>query len=159
MPLTSSDKKDYILRMIEQIRRLVEAMLGKVRDPEEAQRLFAEARGSLAKLLGPLAGIAPRMDSATAGQMVGDADVLGAWAELTAAEAELAHAQGDEPAANAARRRALELALEAHLRTAEDRADLLALVARLRPSVDAQALAARHAEALAGLPSGHEAAA
>jgi hypothetical protein len=31
-----------------------------------------------------MAGIAPRMDSATAGQMVGDPDVLFAWAELTA---------------------------------------------------------------------------
>ena len=151
MPLTSSERKDYILRMIEQVRRLVEALLGKVRDPVEAPRLLAEAHGTLSALLGPLAGIAPRMDSATAGQMVGDPHVLGAWAELTAAEAELAQAQGDEPAASAARRRALELALEAHLRTPADRADLLALIARLRPLVDEPSLSSRHTEALAGL--------
>lgn len=157
MPLTSSDRKDYILRMIEQVQRLAAALLGKVRDPEEAPRLLAEARGSLSALLGPLAGIAPRMDSATAAQMVGDPDVLGAWAELTAAEAELAAARGDEPAAAAARRRALELALEAHLRTPTDRADLLALIARLRAGVDEQALGARHAEALAGVADGPEA--
>jgi hypothetical protein len=94
------------------------------------------------------------MDSATAGQMVGDPDVLLAWAELTAAEAELLRARGDQAAAGATDRRALELALEAHLRTTADRADLLALIARLRPSVNASALAPRHAEALGGIEPG-----
>ena len=158
MPLTSSDKKDYILRLIEQMRRLVEALLGKLRDGDDAQHDVVEARSLLAQLLGPMAGLAPRMDSETAGQMVGDPDVLLAWAELTAAEAELAGARGDEAAAGATRRRALELALEAHLRAPADRADLLALIARLRPSVDAKALAARHAEALGALAHGSEAA-
>jgi len=148
--LTSSDKKDYILRLIEQMRRLVEALLGKLRDGGEAQQDVVEARGILAQLLGPMAGLAPRMDSETAGQMVGDADVLLAWAELTAAEAALLRARGEAAAAAAAAtdRRALELALEAHLRTTADRGDLLALIARLRPAIDASALAPRHAEAL-----------
>ena len=152
--LTSSEKKDYILRLIEQMRRLVEALLGKLRDGEEMQQDVAEARGILAKLLGPLAGVAPRMDSATAGQMVGDPDVLLAWAELTATEAELAGANGNAAAAGAARRRALELALEAHLRTNADSPELLALIARLRPAVDAAVLAPRYSEALDGLGSG-----
>lgn len=149
MPLTSSEKKDYILRLIEQMRRLVEALLGKVRDPEESRQALADARATLATLLGPQAAIAPRMDSATAGQMVNDPDVLGAWAELVAAEAAMARANGDDSAATA--RRALELALEAHLRTPADRADLLALIAGLRPHVDAASLAPRHADALAAL--------
>lgn len=153
MPLTSSEKKDYILRTIEQIRRLVEAMLGKVRDGEDAGELLARARESVGQLLGPLAGVAPRMDSVTAGQMVGDADVLGAWAQVTAAEAELHRAGGNAPTADATARRALELALEAHLRTPADRADLLALVAQLRPRVDAAALAPRHRGALAEIPA------
>ena len=154
MPLTSSEKKDYILRLIEQMRRLVEALLGKLRERLETQQEFAEAHAVLAKLLGPLADIAPRMDSATAGQMVGDPLVLEAWAGLTAAEAELAGANGNAAAAGAARRRALELALEAHLRTNADSPELLALIARLRPAVDATALAPRYAEALDGLESG-----
>jgi hypothetical protein len=146
--LTSNEKKDYILRLIEQMRRLVEALLGKLRDGEETRQDLADAQGILAKLLGPLAGVAPRMDSATAGQMVGDPDVLHAWAELTAAEAALLRARGDEAAAGATDRRALELALEAHLRTNADRAELLELIARLHPAVRGQALAPRHAEAL-----------
>jgi hypothetical protein len=156
--LTSSEKKDYILRLIEQMRRLVEALLGKLRDGDDAQHDVADARSLLAQLLGPMAGLAPRMDSETAGQMVGDPDVLGAWAELTAAEAELLRARGDEAAAAASRRRALELALEAHLRTNADRAELLALIARLRPSGDARALAPRHAEALEAIAHEPEAA-
>ncbi|HEX8242793.1 MAG TPA: hypothetical protein VF541_04845, partial [Longimicrobium sp.] len=134
-----------------QIRRLVDAMMGKVREGGDAAELLAQARRSVGELLGPLAGIAPRMDSATAGQMVGDADVLGAWAEVTAAEAEMHRAKGDDSAAAAAARRALELSLEAHLRTTTDRTDLLSLVARLRPQVDAAALAPRHRDALAGI--------
>lgn len=149
MPLTSNDKKDYILRLIEQMRHLVEALLHKVRDGEESQEALTGARVTLSQLLGPVADIAPRMDSVTAGQMVGDPDVLGAWAELTAAEAEVASAHGDIHAAGASRRRALELALEAHLRTSSDRPELLALIERLRPAVAGQALAPRHEDALA----------
>lgn len=151
MPLTSSDKKDYILRLIEQMRRLVEALLHKVRDGEESQAALADARVTLSQMLGPLAGIAPRMDSVTAGQMVGDPDVLGAWAELVAAEAEVASTHGDIDTAAASRRRALELAIEAHLRTPSDRPELLALIERLRPAVAGQAIAPRHADALADL--------
>lgn len=151
MPLTSSDKKDYILRLIEQMRRLVEALLHKVRDGEESQAALADARVTLSQMLGPLAGIAPRMDSVTAGQMVGDPNVLGAWAELVSAEAEIASTHGDIDAAAASRRRALELAIEAHLRTPSDRPELLALIERLRPAVAGHALAPRHADALADL--------
>jgi hypothetical protein len=153
MPLTSSEKKDYILRMIEEIRQMLAAMMGRVRDGGDPSELLARARESVGRLLGPLAGVAPRMDSVTAAQMVGEPDVLYAWAEVTAAEADVHRSQGDAPTANAAARRALELALEAHLRTTSDRADLLALIARLRPHVDAAALVARHRDALASLPS------
>ncbi|HKP75960.1 MAG TPA: hypothetical protein VJT67_10485 [Longimicrobiaceae bacterium] len=146
--LTSSEKKDYILRLIEQMRRLVEALLHKVRTGDDAQPDLAGARQTLGQLLGPLAGIAPRMDSATAAQMVNDPDVLGAWAELLAAEAEVARAAGNAAAAETSWRRALELAIEAHLRAPADRADLLELIARLRPTVNARVLAPRHADAL-----------
>jgi hypothetical protein len=149
--LTSSERKDYILRLIEQMRRLVEALLGKLRDGDDVRADVTEARGILGKLLGPLAAVAPRMDSVTAAQMVSDPDVLHAWAELTAAEAELLRARGDAASAAATARRALELALESHLRTNADRPELLSLIARLRPSVDASTLAARHIEALGGV--------
>ncbi|HEU4561145.1 MAG TPA: hypothetical protein VFS20_25055 [Longimicrobium sp.] len=146
--LTSNERKDYILRMIAQVRRLVEALMGKVRDNESAEELLAQARESIGLLLGPMAGIAPRMDSVTAAQMVGDPDVVAAWAEVTAAEAEVQRSSGDAAAADAPARRALELAIEAHLRSTTDNSELLALIARLRGEVDPASLHPRHAGAL-----------
>jgi hypothetical protein len=151
--LTSNERKDYILRMIAELRRLVEALLGKVREKESGDELLAQARESIGKLLGPLGGVATRMDSVTAGQMVNDADILAAWAEVTAAEAEVQRARGDESTAHATARRALELALEGHLRSPHDIPELLALIERLRPAVNAAALLPRHGDALAALPS------
>lgn len=146
--LTSNERKDYILRMIAQVRRLVEALLGKVRDEERTDELMAQARESIGLLLGPMAGVATRMDSVTAAQMVGDSDVVAAWAEVTAAEAEVQRAAGDATAAAASARRALELAIEAHLRTTTDIPELLALIGRLRPQVDTASLVPRHRDAL-----------
>jgi len=150
--LTSNERKDYILRMIAELRRMVEELLGKMRDGESGDELLARARVSIGELLGPMGSVAPRMDSVTAGQMVGDADVLAAWAEVTAAEAQVRRAAGDDPGAGALARRALELALEAHLRTNHDIPELVALIARLRPEVAAASLLPRHAEALAAVP-------
>lgn len=150
--LTSNERKDYILRMIAELRRMVEALLGKVRDGESGDELLARARESIGNLLGPMGGVAPRMDSVTAGQMVNDADVLAAWAEVTAAEAQVRRAAGDSPAAGALARRALELALEAHLRTNHDIPELVALITGLRAQVPVASLLPRHAEALAAVP-------
>ncbi|HEX6373347.1 MAG TPA: hypothetical protein VF006_30770 [Longimicrobium sp.] len=135
--LTSSEKRDYILRMIAQIRQMVEAVMGKVRQNESAAELLAQARESLSGLLGPMADVVQRLDSASAAQMVNDPDVLGAWANVVAAEAEVHRAAGDAATAGALSRRALELALEAHQRTLSDVPELLALIGRLQAQVDA----------------------
>lgn len=129
---TSSEKRDYILRMIAQVRELVQGMMGKVDRNEDAAEQLAQARASVAELLGPMAEVAQRMDSATAAQMVNDPAILHAWAEVTAAEAHLHRAAGDAAAADAQTRRALELAEEAHRRTLQDEPDLRALIDRLR---------------------------
>lgn len=137
--LTSSEKRDYILRMIAQIRQMVEAMMGKVQQNESAAELLAQARESLAGLLGPMADVAQRLDSASAAQMVNDPDILATWATVVAAEADVHRAAGDAAAADALARRALELAREAHQRTLSDVPGLLALIERLRTQVDAEA--------------------
>ncbi|HYR09800.1 MAG TPA: hypothetical protein VEQ60_18645 [Longimicrobium sp.] len=137
--LTSSEKRDYILRMIAQVRRLAEALMGKVRQSEDAAELLAQARESLSGLLGPMSDVVQRLDSASAAQMVNDPDVLGAWAHVVAAEAEAHRAGGDAATAHALTRRALELAREAHQRTSSDVPELLALIDRLQARVDAPA--------------------
>jgi hypothetical protein len=135
--LTSSEKRDYILRMIAQIRQMVEALTGKVRQGEDTAELLARARESVAALLGPMADVAQRLDSASAAQMVNDPDVLTAWAQVVAAEAEVHRAAGGAASADALTRRALELTLEAHQRTLSDVPELLALIERLRALVGA----------------------
>ena len=135
--LTSSEKKDYILRMIAQLRQMVAAVMGKVQANESAEEALAQARESIVTLLGPMADVALRLDSATAAQMVSDPAVLHAWAEFTAAEAEVHRARGDAATAGALTRRALELAQEAHQRTPRDVPELLTLIARLQAQVDA----------------------
>jgi hypothetical protein len=146
--LTSRDRKDFIMRMIKEIMRMIAAMMGKKLEGDlgGALQLARTAQGTL---LGPLADIAPRLDSVTAAHMVADADILALWAEVVAEESDVHRRMGDEPAARAAEKRALELALEAHLRTTVDRPELLALIARLRPAVDEPALDLRHRNALA----------
>ena len=42
--LTSNERKDYILRMIAELRRLVEALMGKVREKESGDELLAQSR-------------------------------------------------------------------------------------------------------------------
>jgi hypothetical protein len=134
--LTSSEKRDYILRMIAQVRQLVAALMGKVRENQDAAELLAQARESIHELLGPMADVAQRLDSASAAQMVNDPNVLAAWAEVVAAEAEVHRAAGDDASADALSRRALELALEANQRRLADIPALLALIARLQAPVD-----------------------
>lgn len=134
--LTSSEKRDYILRMIAQVRRLAEALVGKARSGQDAAELAAQARESLNELLGPMGDVAQRLDSASAAQMVNDPDVLAAWAHVVAAEAEMHRAAGNAEAAATLDRRALELALEAHQRSLADIPELLALIARLQAPVD-----------------------
>jgi hypothetical protein len=139
--LTSSEKRDYILRMIAQVRRLAEALVGKVRQSEDTAELLAQARECLSTLLGPMSDVVQRLDSASAAQMVNDPDVLSAWAHVVAAEAEAeVHRTGGGTAtADALDRRALELAREAHQRTTSDDPGLLALIDRLQARVDAPA--------------------
>jgi hypothetical protein len=130
--LTSSEKRDYILRMIAQIRQMVDALVGKARQGEDTAELLAQARESVAVLLGPMADVAQRLDSASAAQMVNDPDILSAWAQVVAAEAEVHRAARDAASADALSRRALELALEAHQRSPRDVPELLALIDRLQ---------------------------
>lgn len=130
--LTSSEKRDYILRMIAQIRQMVDALTGRVRNGEDTAELLAQARESLAGLLGPMADVVQRLDSASAAQMVNDPGILSAWAQVTAAEADAHRAAGDAAAADALARRALELAQEAHQRTLKDDPELQTLINRLR---------------------------
>jgi hypothetical protein len=135
--LTSSEKRDYILRMIAQIRQMVDAVMGRVRTGEDAAELLAQARESLNGVLGPMGDVAQRLDSASAAQMVNDPDILAIWAQVLEAQAHAHRAAGDAPSADALALRALELALEARTRVLKDDPELTALIDRLQTPTDA----------------------
>lgn len=151
MPVSSTEK-DYILRMIQQVMQMVARLMGRKKDGD-LQGALDEARAATGQLLGPMADVAPRVDSVTAGHMVGDPDVLAAWARVVAEEADVHRLMGDAAGAAARERRALELALEAFLRFVKPTPEVLALIGELRPLVDASALDPRHRDALASLPA------
>lgn len=148
--LTSRERKDYILRMIQEIARMMAALVGRKTEGDFAGAL-AQARVATGTLLGPLAELAPRLDSVTAAHVVSEPEVIAAWAQVAAEEADVHRLMGNAELAAAGERRALELALEAYLRTADERPDLLDLIARLRGVVDAAALDVRYQDALADL--------
>lgn len=151
MPL-SSEKKDWILRLIQQVAQMMARLMARKREGDLPGAL-AEARTAAGTLLGPMAGAAQAVDSVTAAHMVGDPDVIAAWAEVLAEEADVHRLMGDVASAAAAARRALELAVEAHLRFLRPHPEVLERIAALRAGVDEATLAGRHREALAALPS------
>jgi hypothetical protein len=87
-------------------------------DPATAVRDADAAAGAL---LGPAAGVATRLDPSTAAQLIRNPEQVALWARITAEKAEALRELGDDPAARAAGRHALELALEAWLLEDEQR--------------------------------------
>jgi hypothetical protein len=144
MPLTS--RQDYLMRMIEQIIQVLTRViaLGRAGDFHEA---LAQLRTANELLLGPFSEVLPRLDSASAAQMLGNPDQLLAYARLISAEAEVRRMMGDAAAADGLAQRALELALEARGRGAADREAAAELIAGLASRVPGDRLGA-HFQAL-----------
>ena len=105
-------QQDYVLRLIESLGVFL-ARVRKLRDEGEHAAALAEIERTVGELLGPTGAVVARLDSATAAQLLGDPRRLDAWAHLLAAEGDVREELGHAAAAEAARRRALELALEA----------------------------------------------
>ncbi len=107
-------RQDYLLRMIEQAFEVLRRIL-KRRQAGEPNQAVREADGAVDEILGPAAAVAVRLDAPTAAQLIRDPERVTLWARVTAEKAEALRELGDDPAARAAGRRALELALEAWL--------------------------------------------
>jgi hypothetical protein len=113
-------RQDYMLRMIEQAFEVMRR-IRKRRETGDLMLAAREADGALDDLLGPAAAVAVRLDAYTAAQLIREPERVALWARITAEKAEALRELGDEPAARAAGRRALELALEAWLLEVEQR--------------------------------------
>lgn len=115
MPVSSRD--DWLLRELRLLGAVLARMLGLKNggQVQEALQALDDAEG---ELLGPLAGVVPRVDSATAAHMLASPQRIAAWARVLHERADLLRLSGDESGAAFAAARARELAAEAWTRAA-----------------------------------------
>jgi hypothetical protein len=145
--IVSIGRKDYILRMIEQLTEAIARVVGlkEAGKLDEALQLARETAGGI---FGPLLRTLDEVDSATAANLMGDGDKVSAYAALLAEQADIHERRGDARRARADHRRALEMYLE-RARLApplDDRAR--AAIEALRAKVDETRLAERYRSAL-----------
>ena len=121
-------QRDTVLRWIENLGRLVARLLhgGGMDGLAAAREQIAAATEAL---LGPLALLAPRLDSASAAGLLQDPQRIFGWAQLIDLEAVLAEAEGKPADGASLRRRAVELAREAARRADPARDDWAAWIA------------------------------
>lgn len=113
--MSPSSRDDYLLRMMVETTQALLRAAG-LRRAGKLDEALNELRDAYGELLGPAAELAPRLDSATAAQVVGNPERIRAWAQLLREEAEVRRLRGEAAAADALEARELELELEAHLR-------------------------------------------
>ena len=133
MPISSRD--DYLLRMIRELGAVVARMLGQKGGGQlhEAMQTLDDGEG---ELLGPLATVVPRVDSATAAHIIGDPQKIAAWARLLHERADLLRLTGDEAGAAFAATRAAELAREAIARGEASKSAIEEILGPAAPSTD-----------------------
>jgi hypothetical protein len=106
--------------MIEEAFDVIRRIRARRRDGDPATAV-RDADAAVDALLGPAAAVATRLDSSTAAQLIRSPEQVALWARIAAEKADALRELGDDPAARAAGRRALELALEAWLLEDEQR--------------------------------------
>jgi hypothetical protein len=130
MPISSRD--DWLLRELRMLGAVLARMLGLKNggQVQEAQQALDDAEG---ELLGPLAGVVPRLDSATAAHIVAEPRRIAGWARLLHERADLLRLAGDGEGAAVLQRRAGELAAEAWSRAEGFEAPVRELLGPLAP--------------------------
>lgn len=146
-----SSQQDYLLRMLQQVAAAIARMLRR-KNAGDFVGARQELNAAISELLGPSAQLAPFMDSRTASGLVSDPRMLTSWALLLRQDAELVRLLSNESAARATEQRALELLLEARIRTPELNDEAREALRELIPRVDPHALASRYRDAIGALP-------
>jgi hypothetical protein len=112
-------QRDFVLRWIEQLGRLIRRLLRGGGSLEEGRRQVDDA---IEALLGPLALLIPKLEVESAASLLGDPDRIFAYAQLLELDALIAAAAGEAGTADRTRR-ALEFARAALGRATESRPD------------------------------------
>jgi hypothetical protein len=113
-------QRDLVLRWIEQLGRLVARLVGLGGKAELAVARDQVAEATI-NLLGPLSLLVPRLETASAAELLADPDRIFGYAQLLDLNGTISDAMGEQNAAAESRRRALEFAREAVARLTEPR--------------------------------------
>jgi hypothetical protein len=142
--------RDYIQRLLQSIAAAISRALGR-RQAGDLPGARRELDVATSELLGPVGRLAPYVDARTAADLLGDAHRTAAWARLVAADAELLDLMGRAGEAEAARKRAVELVLEAWMREKTLGDEATETLAQLRVAVARDGLDQRYQDALGAI--------
>jgi hypothetical protein len=113
-------QRDLVLRWIEQLGRLVARLVGLGGKAELATARDQVTEATI-NLLGPLSLLVPRLETASAAELLADPDRIFGYAQLLDLDGAISEAIGEKDAAADSRRRAVEFAREAVTRATEPR--------------------------------------
>ena len=113
-------QRDLVLRWIEQLGRLVARLVGLGGKAELGAARDQVAEATI-NLLGPLSMLVPRLETASAAELLADPDRIFGYAQLLDLDGTISDAMGEKDAAVESRRRAVEFAREALSRLTEPR--------------------------------------
>ena len=113
-------QRDLVLRWIEQLGRLVARLVGLGGKAELGAARDQVAEATI-NLLGPLSMLVPRLETASAAELLADPDRIFGYAQLLDLDGAISEGMGEQDAAAESRRRALEFAREAVARLTEPR--------------------------------------
>lgn len=115
-------QRDTVLRWIEQLGRLIARLLG-TSAPGDLKLARREIEAAVDQLLGPIAQLVPRLQAASAADLLHDPERIFGLAQLLDLQATLEEAEGEPARAAASRERAMAFAEEACRRAAPPRDD------------------------------------
>ena len=138
-------EEDFIQRMIRDIAKFLARITGLVAkgDPDAA---LLQVKDACKTLLGTPYELLDAVTPSSAADLLRDARATRAYGRLTAEEAQIHLARGDKAKASERRIRALELLIEAELRSAPPDGDASRVIAGLRGLVEAKKLGPKYLE-------------
>ena len=140
-------EKDFIMREIERIVAVIARIL-QLKQHDDLDGALEVIQHSYTELFGPLGEFLAQTDVATVTQLITDPVQMAGLARLLRVEANVRESAGDSTAADAIKRRALELAVEAYRRDEHGVADARYVVVQLRDGVAEESLALEYREVL-----------
>lgn len=138
-------REDYVLRLIRQAAQLLARVL-KLKDEQQVQQAQVTLEQAFEALLGPERKWLREVDTGTVALLLDDPEVMRMLARLTVTEAELLEAQGKLLLAWHKERWALELLLEAQVRSVKPSAELREEIQQLEGRLSARQVASAYGE-------------